>query len=65
MTFFDWNANPDQPRVVMLWLYFAVAVPLTIIVVLLWLLFTKSTRERLAGSLNVRHKQRPDVEKVE
>jgi uncharacterized protein (DUF983 family) len=50
MEFFNWKIESDAKVSSSLWLYFAVMVPLTIIIVLFWLMFTRRTRKRI-GSL--------------
>lgn len=47
MTFFDWNAGPGEPKTHMLWIYFAAALPLTLVVVIIWLLCTRPSREQI------------------
>lgn len=55
MTFFDWRAAPEEGIVKSLWLDFAVAVPLTILVMVLdpWTRWTREkNRARLSAEEN-------------
>ncbi|KUJ07802.1 uncharacterized protein LY89DRAFT_789480 [Mollisia scopiformis] len=47
MTFFDWRASPETSVVTSLWVYFAVAVPFTIVVVLCWIAWTWKSRQEV------------------
>lgn len=56
MTMFNWQAAPDQPIMSPhLWVYFVVAVPLTLIVLVIWLWWFRRQEKQ--------HKQ--DIEDVE
>ncbi|CZR67448.1 uncharacterized protein PAC_17347 [Phialocephala subalpina] len=46
MNFFDWRAGPSEDIVVSLWVYFVVAVPLTIVVISCWIFWTRRTRQK-------------------
>ncbi|TAQ88905.1 hypothetical protein B7494_g2752 [Chlorociboria aeruginascens] len=49
MTFFDWHAAPGEGIVESIWVYFAVAIPLTIVVILCWILWTRKSRQKVGN----------------
>jgi hypothetical protein len=45
MTFFDWQTASDRTVSKSLWVYFAVAIPITVAVLAAWTILTKKNRE--------------------
>ncbi|KAH8683433.1 hypothetical protein BGZ61DRAFT_480485 [Ilyonectria robusta] len=52
MSFFDWQADLEETVTIRVWIYFAVAVPLTFVVILCWLLYTRRNREKVDDLVN-------------
>jgi hypothetical protein len=51
MSFFDWEEKPGGTTATSLWIYFAAAVPLTIMVIVSWVLCTKRSRKKSTWKL--------------
>lgn len=49
MTFFDFRPDDNASVANSLWIYFAVSVPLTLVIMIAWLLFTRKTRQKIAN----------------
>jgi hypothetical protein len=49
MTFFDWQTASNRTVSKSLWVYFAVAIPITVAVLAAWVLLTKKNREENSG----------------
>jgi hypothetical protein len=45
MTFFDWQTTSNRTVSRSLWVYFAVAIPITVAVLVAWVLLTKKNRQ--------------------
>lgn len=52
MSFFDWQADLEETVTIRVWIYFAVAMPLTFVVILCWLLYTRRNREKVNDLVN-------------
>jgi hypothetical protein len=53
MTFFDWQTASDHTVSKSLWVYFAVAIPITIIVLAAWAFLTKKNRQENSDRVGV------------
>ena len=47
MTFFDWRGDQGGNVTSSLWIYFAVAIPLTALVILIWVFCTARSRKSM------------------
>lgn len=51
MSFFDWKEKPEGTAARSLWIYFVAAVPLTAVVIVLWVLCTRRSRNKSSWTL--------------
>jgi hypothetical protein len=47
MSFFDWRSSVTEPVAKSLWVYFATAVPLTLVVTIGWAFLTRRSRDKV------------------